>query len=201
MPAYEDYKAEFDEILVEWNKAEQDIKIAEQIGGKVVFPSIKELRYAGRRVVDVLTKLGNGGTDAEIRALLADAKFDCYRARHDAVDAAVAIMNLELEAAVKKLGYDPVLKGFPAYVDLANRIHRAQRKIAESRSVGPGPAASAGAANSSANAKHSKRIVDPPKCKKAPPAEASGARVNPMRRRRNFYASRGGRRHSACRWT
>lgn len=39
----EPYKKSISSILDEWNRAEEYIKIAEQISEKVVFPSIKEL--------------------------------------------------------------------------------------------------------------------------------------------------------------
>src|ERR1700730_11122379 len=39
-------------IQDEWNKAEGDIKTAEMVVHSIVIPSIKELRYAGRRVID-----------------------------------------------------------------------------------------------------------------------------------------------------
>ena len=54
--------------------AEKDIKIAEQIGDQVVFPSIKELRYAGRRIVDALQALSKSEDAAKVTALLEDAR-------------------------------------------------------------------------------------------------------------------------------
>jgi hypothetical protein len=74
-------------ILNEWNRAEADIKIAEQVANKVINPSIKELRYAGRRIVDGLVKAQRDDTSSEVISLFRDALFDCHRARHDAIDA------------------------------------------------------------------------------------------------------------------
>ena len=42
-----DYEAILTEIATEWGIAEFEIKLAEQVHRKVVFPAIKELRYAG----------------------------------------------------------------------------------------------------------------------------------------------------------
>lgn len=121
-------------ICHEWDMAEKDIKIAEQIGDQVVFPSIKELRYAGRRIVDALQALSKSEDAAKVTALLEDARFDCYRARHDAVDATVSIVSAELNVAAKKLKYGPVLTAFPRYSELLGHIRRSQESLAKSRS-------------------------------------------------------------------
>ena len=43
MPKFHDYDDLLKSIQEEWDKAESDIKVAEQISDKVVFPAIKEL--------------------------------------------------------------------------------------------------------------------------------------------------------------
>lgn len=129
-----DYSEILGSICREWDTAERDIKIAEQIGDQVVFPSIKELRYAGRRIVDALNALARGEDSTRITALLEDARFDCYRARHDAVDATISIVSAELNVAAKKLKYGPVLSAFPRYSELLGHIRRAQENLAKSRS-------------------------------------------------------------------
>ena len=44
----------------EWDKAESIIKLAEQVSGEIVFPSINELRYAGRRISEALSCISRG---------------------------------------------------------------------------------------------------------------------------------------------
>jgi hypothetical protein len=129
-----DYAEILDSICKEWDKAEEDIKVAEQIGDQVVFPSVKELRYAGRRIVDAIQRIATGGKEDEIRALLEDARFDCFRARHDAVDATIATINAEMIISVNRLGYSAVLVAFPQYSELLGLIRDAQEKVATSRS-------------------------------------------------------------------
>ena len=99
----------------------------------VVFPSIQELRYGGRRLIEALNKIEEGAPEDEIRRLLADAEFDCHRAQHDAIDAATSKIALDIEAATKKLGYDPVLKAFPDLSDLFTEITIVRDKVADSR--------------------------------------------------------------------
>jgi hypothetical protein len=120
-------------ILTEWNRAEVDIKKAEQVCHNVVIPSIKELRYAGRRVVDVLTKMAANANPDDIDDLLADAKFDCHRARHDAIDAATSKIAIDLEIMVSKLGYEVILPVHAEFPQLVHELQAVRDKIAASR--------------------------------------------------------------------
>lgn len=120
-------------ILVEWNRAEEAIKLSEQVGNKVVFPSIKELRYSGRRVVDALAAmLRNEGKDAVV-AFFEDARFSCHRARHDAIDVATSTMAVELSATIKRLGHKVVLTAYPEFSSLWAELNEIKTKIAMSR--------------------------------------------------------------------
>jgi len=118
-------------ILNEWNRAEEDIKRAEQVCNNIVIPSIKELRYAGRRIVDALLKMKAGSSDAD--SLLQEARFDCHRARHDAIDAATAKMAIDLDIMVKKIGYEVILPVFPKFPNLICDLNEIREKIVASR--------------------------------------------------------------------
>lgn len=120
-------------ILAEWDRAEADIKKAEQVCNNVVFPSIKELRYAGRRVVDVITKMAASAPQKDIDDLLADARFDCHRARHDAIDAATSKIAIDLEIMVDKLGYEVILPVHANFPQLVAELQAIRAKIAISR--------------------------------------------------------------------
>ena len=123
----------FSEIAAEWDRAEEVIKLAEQVILDVVFPAIKELRYAGRRLVDALNCEANGGSPPEVTAYLEDAKFSCHRARHDAIDAALSFMAIELDRLAKQMGYDVVQNSYPEFVNFVERLDEARAAIAESR--------------------------------------------------------------------
>jgi hypothetical protein len=120
-------------ILDEWNRAERDIKIAEQVSNNIVIPSIKELRYAGRRIVEALNLMLRGEGETEVRALLADAEFDCHRARHDAIDSATAKIAVDLEIMTKKLGYEVILPVYGDFPKLVQGLIAIRRKITLSR--------------------------------------------------------------------
>lgn len=129
----EEHKDRIARIRAEWDRAEEDIKIAEQVCNKVVWPSVKELRYAGRRVIDALHAMNNGLPTEQINNLLQDAEFDCHRARHDAIDAATATIAIRLELAHDKLGYDAVLRAFPQLPALRAKLNAVMQRIRESR--------------------------------------------------------------------
>lgn len=128
-----DYIEILKSILAEWNKAEEDIKIAEQVANKVVNPSIKELRYAGRRIVEALVKIQNNAPPDQISALLNDALFDCHRARHDAIDAGTSKIAIDLEIMTRRLGHDVILPAYPEFPRLYKSLRSVRAKIAESR--------------------------------------------------------------------
>ncbi len=123
-------------IQDEWNRAEQDIKTAETVVNNIVIPSVKELRYAGRRVIDALMEMTANPTacdHARIRALLDDAHFDCHRARHDAIDAATAKIAADLSIMTEKLTYGPILQAYANFPVLYQKLNSVRDKIIQSR--------------------------------------------------------------------
>lgn len=133
MPPADDHAALLNSVLVEWNRAEEDIKIAEQVASKVVNPSIKELRYAGRRIVEALVKIQSDEDAVEISKLLNDALFDCYRARHDAIDAGTSKIAIDIEIMISKLNYEVILPVHPTFPKLVKDLGKVRAKIRESR--------------------------------------------------------------------
>lgn len=128
-------KADLDSALeadrVEWNKAEEAMKLAEQVNFKIINPSILELRYAGRRLVEAIPLMKSDRAAA--KKLIDDAHFDCCRARHDAIDAATAKISADLDIAVRKIGPDIVLDKFPDLSKLISALNVTRGKIAKSR--------------------------------------------------------------------
>lgn len=127
------YREILTSILTEWDQAERDIKQAEQVSLRVSEPSIKELRYAGRRIAEAIHLILLDGDDERIRKLLHDADFDCHRARHDAVDAATSKITSDITAMTNKLGYDIVLRSYPAFPIFYTTLRRIRQKIVHSR--------------------------------------------------------------------
>lgn len=135
MSDLDDFRGLLDSINNEWNRAEGDIKQAEQVCAKVIEPAINELRYAGRRLIDAISSTGKGITPPNIESLLTDALFDCHRARHDAVDAATSKITLDLDILQTKLGIDVVLQAFPDFPKLVREVDALREKIVASRKI------------------------------------------------------------------
>ena len=119
------------DILDEWDKAEQAIKQAEMVSSEVCTPSISEMRYAGRRLIDVLRHKDKDPIKA--RDLLRDARFDCQRARHDAVDAATVFMKRMVIIATGRFSASNIRDNFPDLIEFRTQLIDAQNKISRSR--------------------------------------------------------------------
>ena len=129
--AEQDFDAFLEMIALEWNKAEKAIKIAENVSGEVAIPAIFELRYAGRRLIDALAARASNPDEA--LSLLRDAKFDCHRARHDAIDAATSKMAGDLNAAVEHLTPGILIQNFADFTAFYGDLFTVRDKIALSR--------------------------------------------------------------------
>ena len=129
----DEYRETLFEIGDEWNEAERDIKLGEQVNRKVVFPAIKELRYAGRRLSDAMTAIAKDKDSKKINEFLSDARFNCHCARHDVIDAATTKMILDLDIMERRLGFDAVLAAFPKFGQFYSAVQDAQEKIALAR--------------------------------------------------------------------
>ena len=121
------------EIKTEWNRAEADNKAAEQVTSEVVFPSVKELRYGGRRIVDAIHLIVTAGDAAAVADMLQDAKFNCHKARHDAVDAATSKIAIQISLMTDKIGYENILPVHPGFAALVNELNQIREKIVASR--------------------------------------------------------------------
>lgn len=124
----------FVQIQEAWNKAEEAVKRSEQIAIDVTIPSVTELRYAGRRIVDALNLASaEGDHDQKIRALLEDARFCCHRAQHDAIDVALAKIGIDLDNLTSKLGFEAVIRAYPPFQEFYATFAVAQEQVANSR--------------------------------------------------------------------
>lgn len=121
------------DIQQEWNKAESAIKRSEQIAKSVSIPAVTELRYAGRRLIDALDASHHGGKEAKILALLEDARFCCHRAQHDAIDAAMAKIGIDLDDLTSRLGFEAVIHAYPEFRHFYADFTTSRAKIVSSR--------------------------------------------------------------------
>lgn len=120
-------------ICVEWDTTEEIIKQAEQICQDIVFPSINELRYAGRRIVDALNMDGDPTKEDQVKAYLKDAEFNCLRARHDAIDASLSKIAIDVSLMIDKLKHDVILMVYPEFAKFVELMEKSRELIRKSR--------------------------------------------------------------------
>lgn len=133
MANWDTYQNQINKVRQEWDRAEPTLKRAEQVCEKIIAPSILELRYAGRRIVEGLNGIAEGLEEKEIQGYFQDAYFNCLRARHDAIDAATSKIAIDLDIAAKQLGYGPITQAFPKFSDLRLKLEDIRGKIVKSR--------------------------------------------------------------------
>lgn len=125
--------ARFEAIRRSWNAAEGVIKEAELVAAQVSVPAIKELRYAGRSLVDALDELSGAADATRLSLHLENARLSCMLATHDAVDAALAKMLVETEWMVRRIGYAAILRVEPEFNGFVRRLNDAKHEIAQAR--------------------------------------------------------------------
>ncbi len=124
-------------VANEWNKAEGLMKVAERVRAEVVLPSVNELRYAGRRLVDawvVAPQIAqNPALRSDFDAYIKDALFRCHCAQHDAIDAAVLFVQAAMDTYEKDFGLAALMTHLPEVADLRLSLSEADDLIVSSR--------------------------------------------------------------------
>jgi hypothetical protein len=128
------FREQYSTYLQDWVRAEEVLKMAERLKNEVFIPSIMELRYAARRVVQAELDFANGyATDDEIGAHLTEAIENCRKARHDAIDSAVNFVHEQLDVLKDNVGLPVLVQAFPGYAALRARINEIDERIVASR--------------------------------------------------------------------
>lgn len=117
----------------QWNLAEGAMKIAEKTNEVFQAPSVQELHYSGRKVVEFLDLIETPSLVHSPDDKLKDAIYDCHRARHDASDHASSVISERLDTARAQFGADAVRQVFPEYAELVAELADVREIIAESR--------------------------------------------------------------------
>lgn len=124
--------AHLDTARSEWIRAENLLKEIERLRHELAIPSVNELRYAGRRLVDGLAELKKGdATGAEQEFL--QAIHHCRSARQDAADAAIFFLNSSLDAAEMTYGSDALIRVNPNIRQFRLELYRLNEMAQEAR--------------------------------------------------------------------
>lgn len=130
----EKFREQHDRYLDGWMRAEEVLKITERIKNETFIPSVKELRYASRRVVQAHIEVSAGNaTDDGINVHLTEAIENCRKARHDAIDSAINFVHEQLDKVASTVGLAVLSQAFPRYAELRSRIRTIDERIVSSR--------------------------------------------------------------------
>ena len=131
-PAFAEIIPKIAALCDEWNEAEEWIKTGELINQSAVTPSINELRYAGRRLVDACESARCGDITAADKHIL-EAGENLAKARHDVADSVVGHISEYANKTRERIGAGEMKRHFAGYEKLFGTLKHAARKIAESR--------------------------------------------------------------------
>ena len=117
----------------DWDKTEEWIKEGELFVDKVIFSaSINELRYAGRRLVDVIRATQRG--DNKMASYhFSQVQDNLVKARHDVVDAVVMHISEKTNKYRESLGAGNLKTHFSGYEELSGLLKTINQKITRSR--------------------------------------------------------------------
>lgn len=125
------------EVADQWDKAEKLVKAAERARAQVVIASINELRYAGRRLVDVYRLSEAAKKDPKTReefdSLIREVKLFCLRAQHDAVDAMVLFLQKAVEKYETEFGLGLLGEKYPRIFEIRATLAEVDGLIIASR--------------------------------------------------------------------
>jgi len=119
-----------------WNKIERRLKEAEQLRGEAIVASINEMRYAGRRIVDVLhlqTLTATEKRTIEIFEHLVVAKNYLINADHDVTDSICFFVHKRVRRTVEKYGVETVSELCEGFAALYPRIKEVDLLVQKSR--------------------------------------------------------------------
>jgi hypothetical protein len=130
-------RATLREIAIEWDKAEKLMKLAERLRAEVIQPSVNELRYAGRRLVDALNITdeieGDESKREQFDRFINDCLFRVHCAQHDAIDASVLFVQRAVQEYEAEFGLVLLITHFPAVAELRAAMAEADGVIVSSR--------------------------------------------------------------------
>lgn len=130
------YSQQFKELAAGWNEIELRLKEAEHISDTAIIPAINELRYAGRRLADILeiaTKK-EGVPDKDLLNEHVQAVGIFFKnAKHDIVDAITAHIARRMRFVMRKYPLSDIERLAPEFVKMKDEIDRIEDLTAQSR--------------------------------------------------------------------
>jgi len=123
------------EIAALWNAIEERAKSVEQFRGEAIIACINEMRYAGRRIVDVLVSERTGIQNPNFDSIeqLAIAKNFLFNADHDLTDAVLFFTHDHVRKVIKRHGVTKIERLCPEFAAVHAQMDEANRIVTGSR--------------------------------------------------------------------
>jgi len=127
------------DICERWNRVEGLLKRAERLRNQAIIPSINELRYAGRNIIDALNILVNKSDQPwqdvfpEFKSFIIEAQVCCRKAEHDIVDAMVFYLHGKMKNMREEFGFANIQRFFPEFVKFTTQMAEINAFITQSR--------------------------------------------------------------------
>lgn len=114
------WNKDFAEVLDLFALAEQKIKQIEHVSGRLKIPSVNQLRYAGKHVLDAMQE----DVETELyQRSIAGSKDHCQRAIYDAMEIGILHYRAAIELFNKDYRTVKITEILPDYVDRIAEIH------------------------------------------------------------------------------
>jgi len=116
-----------------WNAIEGRLKEVEQFRSAAIVATVNEMRYASRRIVDVISRDGQPAQGFDVHKSLAIAMNYLINADHDLTDSVIFFTQERVFATLKRHGRTKVERYAPEFVGLYPSMLEAQRIVKGSR--------------------------------------------------------------------
>lgn len=130
-------RAQLAAIVSLWNKIEGRAKDAEQFRHAAISAAINEMRYAGRRIVDVVHRLNNDDGSDESKLFVFEqlvvARTYLINADHDLTDATCFFAHKRIARILELYGKAKIVKYVPEFEEFYAKLRGAQILIQGSR--------------------------------------------------------------------
>tara|TARA_R100000656_G_scaffold119015_1_gene92812 strand:+ start:278 stop:946 length:669 start_codon:yes stop_codon:yes gene_type:complete len=128
-------RSDIDQLLARWNRIQGQLKRAEQISQSAVIPAVNELRYAGRLLVGVMSRVEGteeNGLPSIDEAIITSSQY-LTNAEHDISDALIYFYQKKVDDLNLRYGAKAIAGEFPEYQNIVGWLKEARNLVIESR--------------------------------------------------------------------
>jgi len=123
---YKDFEKHYKSILKWYSKAEKTLKEIEHLNGEGLhIPTINELRYAGRHIIDAINSTDKNAVFDDLK----EAENHCVRALYDVCEVGILFYFEKIRLFDQSYKFMNVSSVFPGYINDKKRLSEIQEYI------------------------------------------------------------------------